>query len=557
MKKYKSIIATAIVVSLLGGCYLNDFENIDKVTVEPISPSFGFPLINSSISIADLLGAVDSSDFVEVRDDLIFLKFSQSMGFDVDVNAFRVPDKDFTSVLPILPSASSYEFYYPDYTTIENESEIKSIELKAGTLVVEFERDYLGDDVDVRLVLRSLSNPQNPDSVEFVPDWSANPYRSVHSLDLTDAVLTLSGEDPDSPGSMMYNTFFYAIEVQSTGATIGQLTTNVNFSSIDFKRFTGLIRQGIDLPAQEIELDAFSLIADGKLYLSNPTLKLGIGTSYGAPGSIEISEFIFAKQNNELFLENVPNPPDNTFLIGEAKKNYLPVATQTQPWVEQSYVLSGENSNLDEVLPFAPSKVSVKGKYQLGDYLGTFDDLHNFFVLDTSSLKMNFDIEIPLEGSIEGLTFEYEMFDFSFPDIDSIFVSDSDSDIAINIEEFDYTVELLMKTTNEIPLTFGLQVAFSEQGNVVDSLFNNVMAENIILSPNVDGQGNPTEASEKLTSVKLSKDKYSRIAKADKLRLLLHLDTGTNEQREVLFKASQKLGIQISIKFVLEISPGV
>jgi hypothetical protein len=149
------------------------------------------------------------------------------------------------------------------------------------------------------------------------------------------------------------------------------------------------------------------------------------------------------------------------------------------------------------------------------------------------------------------------MFDFSFPDIDSVFESDPDSDISIDIEEFDYTVEMLMKTTNEIPLTFGLQVVFSEQGEVIDSLFNYVMTENIILSPSIDSQGNPIEASEKFTSVKLSKEKYGKISKADKLQLLLHLDTGTSEQQEVLFKVSQNLAVQISVKFDLVISPDV
>jgi len=557
VKKFKSIVVVALVASCLGGCYLDDFENIDNIAVEPIAPAFGFPLINSTISIVDLLSAVDSSEFIEVRDDLIFLKFSQEMDFGVDLNSFSVPDKDFSSVLPILPSSDSYDFYFPDYTTLESESEVKSIELKAGSLTIEFERDFLGDDVDVRLVLHSLTNPQNPDSMEFVPDWSGNPYRSVHTVDLSDAVLSLSGEDPDSPGSIRYNTFFYAIEVHSAGVSTGQLTTNIRFSSIDFKSYTGLIRQVVDIPAQEVEFDVFSQIADGKLYLSNPTLELGIGLSYGMPGSIEISQFRFAKEDTELFLENVTNPPDNTFLIGAGSKNYLPFATHASPWVVGSYVLNGQNSNIDEVLPFAPSKMSVGGTFYLGDFVDSFDDLHSFYVQDTSSIKMNFDIEIPLEGSIEGLTFVHDMFDFSFPDIDSVFESDPDSDISIDIEEFDYTVEMLMKTTNEIPLTFGLQVVFSEQGEVIDSLFNYVMTENIILSPSIDSQGNPIEASEKFTSVKLSKEKYGKISKADKLQLLLHLDTGTSEQQEVLFKVSQNLAVQISVKFDLVISPDV
>lgn len=557
MKKFKPIVFVAIVASVLSGCYVDDYKKIDTIRIEPISPSYGFPLVNSTVSIADLLQAVDSSDFVEVRDDRIFLKFSQEMDFNVDLNSFEVPDKEFSGTLPVLPSTESYDYYYPDYATIENESQIKSIKLKGGNLTIGFQRDFIDDDVSIRLVLHSLTNTQNPDSIEITPDWSSNPYESETSIDLADAVLNLSFEDPDSPGEMLYNTFSYAIELSSTGATTGEVITNISFSSIEFEKFTGLIRYELEMPTQELDLEAFSSVIDGEIYLKNPSLGLNLGTSFGVPSSIEISQIKFANSNNEMLLENVGTPQENTFLLGAGNKNFLPFATSENPWVNQSYILNADNSNIDQILPFAPNKVFLDGKFLLGDTDATHDDPHDFFVNDTSTFNLNLDIEVPLEGSIEGLTFSYDMYDISFPRIDDLFETQPESDINFDVELIDYSVEVLMKTTNEIPMNFGLQAVFSDRGTIIDSLFNDVMAENIILSPTIDSQGNPIEPSEKRTSVKLTKEKYSEIAQANKLQLILHLDTGTEEQPEVLFKASQQLGVQISIKFDLEIGSGV
>lgn len=547
VKKITLIAVSLFVAALMHGCYLDDFDNIKDIQVEPISSTYGFPLLSSTVSINDLVKGLGESAFVEVRDERIYITFTQSEEFPLDLSAFSIPDKQFSGTLPIV-GGSAFELYEPDFVTIENDSEIKSISLKGGNLQIGFERDFIDNDMVFRIIIPSLVNQAYPDGVVISPTWNIDSYHSTETFSLAGATLNLYIDDTENGGGIKYNTFSYALEVSSTGNTSGQFTTNIFISNVEFERVTGLINYEMDLPSQEMSLDAFSSIVDGNIYLSNPIIGFNFGTSFGVPSAVEVTSIEFKNSKNEsLVLQNEGVTQENTFLIGAGLKNYLPYATLQKPYTVGEYVLSGENSNVDQVLPFTPNSMSMNGKFYLGQAKEMPADPHSFFVNDTSSFDLKFNIEVPLEGSIEGLKFSYDLYDMSWPNLDDL----------PEIKDFDYNIELLMKTTNGIPLTFGLQAVFFDGGVVVDSLFNKVLVENIIESPAVDTQGNVGQPKEKMTKIAISKDKYEKISKAGKLQLVLHLDTGTEANREVVFKTSQELSVQISLKVDIMIDPDI
>jgi hypothetical protein len=547
VKKITLIAVILFVAALMHGCYLDDFDNIKDIQVEPISPTYGFPLINSTVSINDLVKGLGESAYVKLENEKIYITFTQSMDLDVDLSSFKIPDKQFSGTLPIVGGAA-FELYEPDYVTIENDSEIKLVELKAGNLQIDFERDFIDDDMVFRIIIPSLVTDDFPDGVVISPSWNIDPYHSTATISLAGAVLNLYVDDTANGGGVKYNTFSYALEVNSTGNSSGQFVSNFSISGVEFQKVMGLINFEMDMPAQEMSLDAFSSIVDGNIYLSNPIIGFDIGTSFGVPTALEVTGIEFKNSKDEsLTLQNEGIPDENTFLIGAGTKNYLPYATLEEPYEVGSYVLSGENSNVDQVLPFTPNSMSMNGKFYLGQAKEMPADPHSFFVNDTSSFDLNLNIEVPLEGSIEGLKFSYDLYDMSWPNLDDL----------PEIKDFDYTIELLMKTTNGIPLTFGLQTIFFDGGVVVDSLFNNVLVENIIESPEVDTQGNVGQPKEKKTTIAISKDKYEKISKAGKLQLVLQLDTGTPENREVIFKTSQELEVQLSLKVDIMIDPDI
>jgi hypothetical protein len=540
VKKLFVLTATATLLFTLNRCYINDYENIDEVKVESFSPNFGFPVVNSSVSLSDLLETADDNTFVEVRNDSIIIRFSQNMNFELDLNNFSVPDKDFTFTLPI--TEDSFEFYQEDYATIGSDSEIKRIDFRGGEFFIEFERST-ADEVEAELVITSLKTDGQPDGLAAVADWSDNPFVSRHEYELSGSSLDLyvvEGADT------IYNSIEYGFGVTSPAGSSGDVTVRFGFSGIGFERITGKIFHEIDLPAQEIDLGALSSVVDGEIYLENPSLGFAIGTSFGTPSSITINEIKFVNFDNEIrFLENTGEFVEDDLLIGE--KNFLPFGTDQNPYVRKLFNLDGNNSNLDQILPFSPNKISFSGNFALGDTDQEILNPHDFYVADTSSFDMDMDVEIPLSGRIEGLRFRQVISGLSWPELDSVDMID------------DYSVTLLLKTVNGIPLTFGLQADFlDDNDNIVASLFDTEdEVENIIESPDIDQNGDPVEgfAREKFTVIELSREKYEAISSSTRTEFVLRVDSGTETRRNVNIKASQFINIQISVALEATIDP--
>ncbi|MDD2550539.1 MAG: hypothetical protein PHD00_10650 [Bacteroidales bacterium] len=544
MKKVKVILTSVVISFMFTGCYLDDYRNIEEVQIDSMNPVYGFPLISSSVAINDLLSALDSSVFVEVRNDSVFLVFKEEVNIDLDLDDFNVPDNSFSGTLDLAPTGVAFERYFKNYTIIENDSEIRLVKIKAGTLTVEFVRDVLDDGMEMETIIHSLTipDPQFSDSVFFISNWAPDSFEDIVTLDLAGATLLLEAEDEES-GLPLYNIFSWATTVRSDGTTTGTVINNIHISDVEFEEIIGLINYEVPLPADTLDLSAFTSMVDGEIYFSDPSIALSLGTSFGVPASAELSHFTFRNSSNEtreLINEGVLS--DNTLLLGEGNKNYFSYATSSDPYVQQLFILNSDNSNLEDVLSFVPVEVILEGHFLLGDYQDFIEDPHSFFVKDTSFFDIAFDIEVPLAGSIKNLKFEKDISDFSWPVIDTI----------PGFSDFDYDIEVKLKTINQIPLTFGLQVLFVDDGGTaIDSLFNDVMVENIIQSPNIDSEGLPLNPIEKATSIKMNREKYDKVSKASQMRLKLLLDTGTDDMPEVLFKASHRLDVQIALKFNL------
>ena len=548
VKKIKTILTIIVISFSLSGCYLDEYSKIDDVQIDSFNPTFGFPLINSGITIIDLLNAADSTISVEVRNDSVFLLHNQEMDFDLDLNDFKVPDISFSGTVNIPPIGRPFEGYHKDYktyNTIENDSEIRSVNLKDGTLTVKFERDVLDNDLEVTLILKSLTTPASPDSVVIASKWATNAISHTVTINLKGANLMLKAAD-ETTGKPLYNVFTWATRIKSKGQKAVQLKNTISFSALEFEKVTGLINYDFPIPTQTLDLEAFSSVKEGELNLSKPTVTINLGTSFGVPSSAEISSFTFKNSNNQTReLKNVGVLSNNALRVGEGNKNYIPAATSSIPKVQRQFVVNSNNSNIRDIISFAPVVGSINGKFKLGDYEGTVADPHSFYVNRTSSFDMALDIEMPLAGSFKNLIFQKDIDNIEWPNIDSISL----------LSKFDYNIEMLMKTTNEIPLTFGLQVFFINNGVVIDSLYGNVMVENIVQSPKVNNQGLPIAPTEKMSVAKMDMKKYEKISKASQMRLKFNLESATETQRDVLIKASQKLNVQLAVKYQLMLPP--
>lgn len=521
---------------VLSSCW--DVADYENVVIEPVEVSYSFPLINSQITLMDLLESTstDTTFFIEVRNDSIILRFTENLLFELDI---VLPDNLFNKTIPVIPLSS--EVFYDGYTTIENESEIKSIDFRAGELWVEFEKDF-AENVDVNLDISSLIVNENDDTYNVSADWNSDPFLSRHTFDLSQKHLNLFRlEGLDT----LYNNLSYGVTLgETTGA--GNLTIRLGFTELEYSKITGDIHYLEDFTTQEIELDLFSMISDGEIHLTDPTLEFIVSTSIGTPLALLFNEIRFEKDGQDpMFLENV-GTEGNPLIIGQP--NFIPFATDEDPFVTASYELNSQNSTIDQILPYSPNKIFFTGGYEIGDIdpEAQFDYTHDFFLYDTSTVAIDLNMEVPLTGRIQDLKLSHEVEEISFPKIDEI--------DGFNIDN--YNVTMFFKTENAIPLTFSMQAVFkSDLGVSLDTLFSNVEAEDIIKSPSIDANGDPIGTYELLTRISMPMDKYDKISDATNAELIFIVNTGDETQNEVNIKASQFLTVIISVAFNADVAP--
>jgi hypothetical protein len=385
---------------------------------------------------------------------------------------------------------------------------------------------------------------ENEDTYNVSADWSSDPLLSRHTVDLSQKQLNLFRvEAPDT----IYNILNYGVTLgETTGA--GNLTVRLGFTNMEYIKITGDIHYLEDFGTQEMELDLFSMISEGEIYLTDPTLRFIVSTSLGTPLALLFNEMRFEKDDQDpMYLENI-GVEGNPLLIGQP--NYPVFATDQDPFVSTSYMLNSQNSNIDQILPLSPNKIYFSGGYNLGDIDPEvqIDYTHNFFVYDTSNVAIDLDMQVPFTGRIEDLKLSQEIEEISFPKIDEIEGFSIDN----------YNVTMFFKTENTIPLTFSMQAVFKDDlGEPLDTLFSNVEAEDLIKSPNIDANGDPIGTYELTTRISLPMDKYDKISDATKVELIFVVNSGDETQNEVNIKASQFLTVIISVAFNADVAPDI
>jgi hypothetical protein len=531
-----NLLSALCAMLFLSSCWdIDDYKNID---IEPFNPSFGYPILSSKITINEMVDANASDDsnlFFEIRNDSVFLRFKKEFSYQANI---VIPDNEFEQSIPVIPFTPN--LYFDHYITIDNTSAIKLIDLKAGELWIELEKNF-PQNVEVELLLSSLIINGN-ERYKVSADWSSNQYLSRHTYNISDATLELFRKvDEDT----VYNSLSYSVQLGES-AGVGILTVRMGLRSVEYKRIVGKIDFSEAINETEIEIPFFSSVNAGQLFLKDPRFVFNIGTSIGTPISLLFDEVKFTNSmGNELLLQNEGVTQAGDFLFGT--KNYLPLlASNTNPYVNSKYKITGTNSNIEQVLPLSPNMISISGEFQLGDTEESYPYLHNFFIRDTSTLKVNLDLEAPLIGSIEDLRFNFSFEEISWEDLTK--------------EEMlkDYSASIFIKTVNGIPLTFDMQVYFiDENGVAIDSLFTANSPESIIQSPQIVNEvPNPLKPTkEKLTVIQIPKSKYDKIAKTNEIELVLVVNTGDGIQRNVKIKPNHSLEIQLSVAISAKVKP--
>jgi hypothetical protein len=252
----------------------------------------------------------------------------------------------------------------------------------------------------------------------------------------------------------------------------------------------------------EIE-DILSHIS-GEFVLANPSIKLFYTNSFALPVKIKFEATGKRKDktvNLELdtFALSLTNSPDQ-----------LPIL--------DSLTIDKTNSSLPELLSMLPEEISFSGSAML-DSSGSKNQINNY-ILGSSQIVGNLEIEVPLEFSMNDLMFTDTLNNFMKDD-------GNNNDSPVKPENFEM-MNVIITAKNGFPLGVSLKMILYDSGS--GAKIDSVNASGILNPAPVDTNGKvkPNEVNETTTNIEFTKEFFSSINEADKIIFQFTLKTTQN-----------------------------
>lgn len=529
-KVTRKIVLALMALLIMGACIdvdrLEDqFSNID--IDGNLSPSFVFPLINSTLTFKELTERTNTNTLIYIHNDsgdttMCYMGFNDTLYIENPGLDFQIPSIDTTyqfavpeaSIPPvILPSGQEIgPFNFSEKYSFEpiEYCKIKRVELTQGVLNGHIYNGFQNT-VSIHLSIESIKSKTT--GQPFSKDYEINRL-SQASIDLNLANYYFDlYDDVDST----YNTL--AIDVQFSVISEGyqiqsadNIEMEIHLSDMDFSLISGPIYRTFYIGEQSIPVDIFQNTVDASLHLDQPQIKFTFKNSFGLPVLFNFPTFIARRGGETMPLHNT-NIDENTLLIGDSYNTINYPTTYSNPLTPVSKVmeLNYNNSNFVELVDFAPSDLLIDTYLQLGL---PDDENDDYFISKDSDIQVYTEIEVPLYGYADFVLNSDTLEMLELPEID--FVNDYGIDSA--------RITLKLAVDNGLPLGLQLQAYFVDSvGVTVDSLFTNKFN---IDCANVDSNGEVVQNVKTESFVSISDQEYKKICKAKNIVLKVSVATG-------------------------------
>lgn len=434
---------TLLLLALLGysSCTFN-FED------DTWNPEYAFPLVNTQLSLDDVLNSFSTGGFLQVDGDkfLTVVYESENGVLNTDtIELVALPDFTFPVVQNNQVSPSPFS---------GGEASLDFFRLLDGQLKIRFESN-VAEAITVVITLPKITkngeplthtiNVPNPNGI--TPLQVEDSIRiDGYEFDLSDATFTIG----------------YTATVDSDG----QATTPSNFF-LDFKDLEHEYIEGyfgmnsFQLPTYDISLDVFDSWRGGTLNFVDPKLAITFVNSFGFPVRVNADTFkVMTKLAGEMDLI-VTDYPDGVDLpypgldeVGQAKSKTI--------------FVNAQNSNFNQIISQAPYGIKVNfGGVANPERDSTLTQFANNF----SEIKAFINAELPIHGTAKNFMIQ-DTLDLNLSDVP------------------EGKAEFKLVTINGFPWDLGLQAYFLDANdNIIDSLFTTA---DIFASAPIDNDGRVT-----------------------------------------------------------------
>lgn len=433
MKKLTFTLALAV---LLAGCY-SDLSEIEIGKVE-LSPEIAMPLLDSRFTVKDLLEAADSSFLYSTAEDgTLVLSLSDSLYSESAARIYALDDQQVNLPPIFLTPEEISTFNTTGQIVVQRQvavdfptqSALELLALESGFVELTLNEDFPANGLVGIDIFNYQGSAAVPNIIDFNYDWTHidggnRSSGTLQSNAFGPVDFVFDGEP--GQGEVNLNVEFALEKVADNNLVFGanSLEIALNFSQLIFEQMRG------DLPPEPLNagpvsvntqfFDGGQLLSDLDVFFERPSFTILYTSTFGIPARFQFADFTTFRDGNE----EVVSPQGST---------ELGAGTEESPSESSASLDDAFKSILNE-LPDSV-EVSVQGTIDP-------DDLTNNYITQDSRIEVGFDVEIPLELSLAGLSIEEQ----------------------ITIDEIDagdlIRADLKLLTENGLPIDLNLEVVF-------------------------------------------------------------------------------------------------
>lgn len=429
----------------------------DKIEIQDIngsiSPQFGIPIAKATISAERVIEHYDEDGFVTSDGEgvltLVYQDSLESISADeyLGLSNQNVQDTYLlgASTLSDLANFGSVSFSRDEIYNLDfSNDRLDSVRFETGELILNITSDGT-------IPLSGQMSILDPFTGEAGFDLNfsdATPPIAISiTEDFTNLLLRLRSDDDYANGMRLAFNF----ELTDNGGTYPD-EISVGFSLVDFSIASAggyIAPRTLSLESQEARIGVFESDFEGDLRLEDPTLNLFFFNGFGIGVRPVINQIVGESNDGQ------------TLVVPGSQISQLPVVSAAPAPGEVG--LSQITIDNGTMTPSVTDFMSFEPKYVRGDVELEINPDNNVsnFISQGASLDVNFEVELPIYGSLA----DFNLRDSSEARFD---------DLVESIDDFQEIQQLDIRlfVRNALPIEAGVQLVFTDSlFNRIDSLF--------------------------------------------------------------------------------------
>ncbi len=432
---------------LMTSCVKDEF-NMDNTKIPGWEPNFAAPLINTRLTIWDILNDQDSTDIVvEDETNFLYLVYKSRVYSQSAEELITIPDQSANAadVLntggPVAPGDSfvtsftyHYDFNFPSSQVID------SLFLKGGNMNMSINTSF-NMPAKVELTL-----PGSKNGGPFKETINMAGPNANHNVNLNNTKLLFHHSGGNNRLQMDFRIVLYGDG--SANLSPYSVAVSNSFTDVQFRAMFGYLGQlNFALSEDTVSIKLYDNNVQGIVNWEDPRIYLYVTNYLGMPVELNI---------NYLEAVRTKTPTSSVQITGPgipSPWNILyPNFSQIGQGIRTDLLLDKTNSNVNIAFNISPQRVNA-----LVDAMSNPGGYSQNFTFDTSRFMVDALVELPMHGTAH----------------DFVIVDTIDIDLGEDFEEVENIEWVLFKiyAENGFPVDAKLQVYFTDENHIiVDSL---------------------------------------------------------------------------------------